>query len=241
MVPCTHSRPIINIAPRLNQVIRETVHSANRLFRDLRFGFKYISTDLVRLIVIEGTRISPGHILCWTRSWPSQTDRTTSVHLLPPSYLVAAQHPERGGAPPSQRESLPWCTKSRSNYPYTMRGKKRVAGRGWYRLDWLRVLRSRRRWCSGGGVDDGEKSLSPQSPIPPGDAPNPFGKPKGSSTTRPHAQGGRIRGHGRGASTTIPGGGELAAEALVFGCGVQGSHAGWSFIPSQFLTPLPPQ
>jgi hypothetical protein len=46
------------------------------------------------------------------------------------------------------------------------------------------------------------------------------------STTRPHTQGGRIRGYGRGASTTISGGGELAAEALVFGYGIQGNRTG---------------
>jgi hypothetical protein len=46
------------------------------------------------------------------------------------------------------------------------------------------------------------------------------------STTSPHAQGGRIRGYGRGAPTPIFGGGELAAEALVFGCGIQGNRTG---------------
>jgi hypothetical protein len=42
------------------------------------------------------------------------------------------------------------------------------------------------------------------------------------TTTRPPAQGGRIRCYGRGASTTIPGGGELAAETLVNGLDEEG-------------------
>jgi hypothetical protein len=43
---------------------------------------------------------------------------------------TAAQVLPRGGAPPSQHESPLWCSKTRSNYYYTMRGKKRVIERG---------------------------------------------------------------------------------------------------------------
>jgi hypothetical protein len=81
----------------------------------------------------------------------------------------------------------------------------------------------RRTADRGRGEDSGEELLAPRLPIPHGDVPNPLGKPKGSSTTKPGAQGARIRCHGCGASPTISVGGELDAEALVYDCKVRGA------------------
>ena len=85
---------------------------------------------------------------------------------------------------------------------------------------WFCYLNSgRRRLCPRVGAaqqrcsDPGEESPSLRSLIPHRDAPNRFGKPKGSSVTRFHAQDERIRGYSRCAFTAISGGAPLWPRA----------------------------